>query len=248
MNMRVLVTGGSSGIGAAIAKAFATTGADVTLTFHSGPERAEQIVKEIEKAGGTAKAVRLDLADHDGIRAAIADHGPFDSLIANAVHWGSMDSFTKSFEEMPIEEWQASLHANVLGNVVLAQAVLPGMRRAKFGRIVLVSSGIAEEGTPGSGPYGTAKAALHGLSRMIAWQAGGDGVLVNVVAAGLTNTDSTPIPQEERDAVAVRTPTRRLSTSDDVAALAVFLGSAANRNLTGEIVRDGSNAGRSIHV
>lgn len=246
--MRVLVTGGSSGIGSAIARAFARSGAEVTLTYHSGPDRAEQIVKEIEGEGGTARAVHLDLADHDGIRAAVAEHGPFDSLIANAVHWGSMDSFSKSFEEMPIEEWQASLHANVLGNVVLAQAVLPGMRAAKWGRIVLVSSGIAEEGTPGSGPYGTAKAALHGLSRMIAWQAGGDGVLVNVLAAGLTATDSTPVPQEARDAVAARTPSRRLSTSEDVAALAVFLGSSANANLTGEILRDGSNAGRSIHA
>ncbi|MEV0588566.1 SDR family NAD(P)-dependent oxidoreductase [Nonomuraea sp. NPDC050310] len=246
--MRVLVTGASSGIGAAIAVAFGGIGADVTLTYHSGPDRAARVAKEVERAGGTATTVRLDLADHEGIRAVVAEHGPFDSLIANAVRWDQGTTFTTRFEDVPAQEWIASLHANVVGNVVLAQAVLPGMRAKGYGRIVLISSGIAEEGTPGSGPYGSAKAALHGLMRTLAWQAGGDGVLVNVLAAGLTATDSTPVPQEVRDAVAAKIPSRRLSTSEDVAALAVFLGSAANRNLTGEILREGSNAARSAHT
>ncbi|MFI6393455.1 SDR family NAD(P)-dependent oxidoreductase [Nonomuraea sp. NPDC050540] len=246
--MHVLVTGGSSGIGAATARAFGRAGHRVTLTYKSGPDRAERVVKEIEQAGGTAAAVHLDLGEHGSVRAAVAAAGPFDSVIANAVMWGGDAPRTERFEEIPIEHWSEMLHANVLGNVVLAQSVVPAMRERGFGRVVLVSSGIAEEGTPGAGPYGTAKMALHGLARTLAWQAGMDGVLVNVAAVGLTRTDSSPIPGQVFDAVAGRTPSKRLSTADDVAALLLFLGSAANHNLTGEIIREGSNAARSAHI
>ncbi|WP_214327750.1 SDR family NAD(P)-dependent oxidoreductase [Nonomuraea sediminis] len=246
--MHVLVTGGSSGIGAATARAFGRAGHRVTLTYNTGPDRAERVVKEIEQAGGQARAVHLDLADHDGIRAVVAEAGPFDSLIANAVLWGGTGPSQEAFEDVPAEHWTEMLHANVVGNVVLVQSVLPGMREKGFGRIVLVSSGIAEEGTPGSGPYGSAKAALHGLARTLAWQAGGDGVLVNVLAAGLTITERDFLPQAVLDGIAAKTPSRRLSTAEDAAALLLFLGSEQNRNLTGEIVRDGSNAGRSVHV
>ncbi|GGO60466.1 hypothetical protein GCM10012289_00400 [Nonomuraea cavernae] len=150
---------------------------------------------------------------------------------------------------MPAAEWSAGLHANVVANALLVRAVLPAMRRTGFGRIVFVSSGVGEEGVPGPGPYGTAKMALHGMARALAWEAGRDGILVNVAAAGLTITENDrPLPPQVLEAVAARTPSRRLSTADDVAALILFLGSAANRNLTGEIVRDGSNAGRSAHA
>jgi NAD(P)-dependent dehydrogenase (short-subunit alcohol dehydrogenase family) len=247
--MHVLVTGGSSGIGAATAVAFGGIGARVTLTYHQGAERAAEVVRRVEKAGGTAQAVHLDLADHAGIRATVARTGPFDALIANAVRWGGTGPVLEPFEQVPATEWTAALHANLVGNVVLAQAVLPGMREKRFGRIVLVSSGVAEEGVPGTGPYGSAKMALHGLVRNLAWSGGGDGILANVVAAGLTVTErERPFPEEALHAVAARTPSRRLSTAEDVAALLLFLGSAANRNVTGEIVRDGSSAGRSAHV
>ncbi|WP_188197099.1 SDR family NAD(P)-dependent oxidoreductase [Nonomuraea sp. SYSU D8015] len=247
--MHVLITGGSSGIGAAAALAYARTGARVTITYNSGADRAAEVVKRIEEDGGQAAAVHLDLEDHSTIPRAVAEAGPVDALIANAVRWGTIMPGSVSFEEVPAAEWSAALHANVVANALLVQAVLPGMRRRKFGRIVFVSSGAAEEGLPGPGPYGTAKMALHGMARALAWEAGKDGILVNVAVAGLTITGSArPIPQALLDEIASRTPSRRLSTADDMAALIVFLGSAANRNVTGEIVRDGSNAGRSSHA
>ena len=151
-------------------------------------------------------------------------------------------------EGVPAAEWSAMMHANVVGNALLVQAVLPGMRRRGWGRIVFVSSGIGEEGVPGPGAYGTAKMALHGMARALAWEAGKDGILVNVAVAGLTITGVRPFPPELLDRLAARTPSRRLSTADDMAALILFLGSEANRNLTGEVIRDGSNAGRSAHA
>ncbi|MCF6468937.1 SDR family oxidoreductase [Nonomuraea sp. MG754425] len=246
--MHVLITGGSSGIGAATALAYARTGADVTITYNTGADRAAEVVKRIEEAGARGAAVHLDLEDHDTIGPAVERAGPVDALVANAVRWGSVQPGGVSFEDVPPAEWSAAMHANVVGNALLVRAALPGMRRKGWGRIVFVSSGIGEEGVPGPGPYGTAKMALHGMARALAWEAGRDGVLVNVAVAGLTITGVRAFPQEVLDRLAARTPSRRLSTADDMAALIVFLGSAANRNLTGEIIRDGSNAGRSAHA
>jgi 3-oxoacyl-[acyl-carrier protein] reductase len=247
--MHVMITGGSSGIGAATALAYGRTGARVTITYNTGADRAAEVVKRIEEAGGEAAAVHLDLEDHSTIAPAAAQAGPVDALVANAVRWGSLRPGSVAFEDVPAAEWSAAMHANVVGNALLVQAVLPEMRRRGWGRIVFVSSGIAEEGVPGPGPYGTAKMALHGMTRALAWEAGKDGILVNVAVAGLTMTGAgRPIPQELLDQLAARTPSRRLSTADDMAALIVFLGSEANRNLTGEIIRDGSNAGRSAHA
>jgi 3-oxoacyl-[acyl-carrier protein] reductase len=249
----VLVTGASSGIGAATAAAFGAEGARVAITYHTNRAGAQATAERVE-AGGKALVVALDLEAPALIGAAVGrvlEHwGQLDVLVANAVYWGAdRPDPTSRFEDVPLAKWQAMLTANVVGNAAVIRAVLPAMRARRWGRIVLVSSGAAEEGLPGPGPYGTAKSALHGLARSLAWQAGGDGVLVNVVAAGFTLTDRPWQPPNDLLAtLAARTPSRRLSTPEDVAKLIVFLGSAANANLTGELLREGSSAGRSGHV
>jgi 3-oxoacyl-[acyl-carrier protein] reductase len=112
------------------------------------------------------------------------------------------------------------------------------MRAQGWGRIVMLSSHIARHGRQGQEYYGAVKAAFHGLARGLAWDAGPDGVLVNVVAPGLTLTEDVltalPLPVREREVE--HTPTRRLSTPEQVGATVVFLGSAANANITGEYV------------
>jgi 3-oxoacyl-[acyl-carrier protein] reductase len=251
----VLVTGASTGIGAATARAYGQEGARVALTYRNNPEKAEKVASEIEAAGGQALAVRLDLEDLPTIEEAVATvieaWGGVDVLVANAVRWGGDGPPDPSirFEDVSLDEWQAMIGANLIGAAAQVRAVLPSMRSRGWGRIVLISSGVAEEGVPGPGPYGTAKSGLHGLARSLAWEAGRDGILVNVVAPGFTLTDSRPpIPQRIVDRLAAGTPTRRLSDADDVAKLVLFLGSGANGNLTGEIVRDGSSAARAPHI
>jgi NAD(P)-dependent dehydrogenase (short-subunit alcohol dehydrogenase family) len=250
----VLVTGATTGIGAATARAFGREGARVAITYRNNPDKAEKVARDVEAAGGQALTVRLDLEDLSTVEqaaAAVIDHwGGIDVLVANAVRWGGDGPPDPSvrFEDVALEEWQAMIGANLIGAAAQVRAVLPGMRSRGWGRIVLISSSVAEEGLPGPGPYGTAKSGLYGLARSLAWQAGQDGILVNVVAPGFTLTDSRPVPKAIVDALAAATPTRRLSHADDVAGLIVFLGSAANGNLTGEVVRDGSSAARAPHL
>lgn len=251
----VLVTGATTGIGAATARAYGREGARVAITYRNNAEKAEKVAAEVEAEGGQAFVVRLDLEDLSSIGEAAATvverWGGIDVLVANAVRWGGdgpPDPGVR-FEDVPLEEWQAMINANLVGAVASVRAVLPGMRAKGWGRIVLISSGVAEEGLPGPGPYGTAKSGLYGLARSLAWEGGRDGILVNVVAPGFTLTDNRPdIPEFVVSALASATPTRRLSDSDDVARIVVFLGSAANGNLTGELIRDGSSAARAPHI
>lgn len=251
----VLITGASTGIGAATARAYGREGARVAITYRNHPDRAEKVAADVEAAGGQAYVVRLDLEDLPSIDRAVAsvvEHwGGIDVLVANAVRWGGDGPPDPSlrFEDVPLREWDAMISANLIGTAATVRGVLPGMRAKGWGRVVLISSSVAEEGLPGPGPYGTAKSGLYGLARSLAWNGGRDGILVNVVAPGFTLTDSRPdIPAFVTDALAAATPTHRLSDSDDVANLIVFLGSAANGNLTGEVIRDGSAAARAPHI
>ncbi|MEU7755596.1 SDR family oxidoreductase [Micromonospora sp. NPDC049101] len=249
----VLVTGGSSGIGAAVAEAYGREGARVALTYRKEEQAAAAVADRIRLAGAAALTVPMELEDLDSVTAAVATveatWGRVDVLVANAVRWGgTAPDPTVRFEDVPVEEWRAMLGANVVGAVAAVRAVLPGMRTRGWGRIVLISSGVAEEGRPGPGPYGTAKSALHGLARALAWEGGRDGVLTNVVAPGLTPTADRRPPAALTDRLAASVPSRRLSGPDEVARLVVFLGSGANGNVTGELVRDGSSTARAPYV
>ena len=244
-NRVVLVTGASSGIGRAIAVAFAREGARVAITYRSNKAAAEETVTHIDGAGGQGFAVPMDLTEPSGIENAVAQivkhWGHIDVLIGNAVRWGMV--FGLPLQQIDAGELKAILSGNLEGTFHLLRAVLPSMVERKWGRIVLISSGLSEHGMPpnGSPVYGSAKAGLHGLARNLAWELGPAGIFINVVAAGFTMTERNleRFPQEMRDRVAAQTPTRRLSVPEDVAPIVVFLASHANSNISGEIVREG---------
>jgi len=244
-NRVVLVTGASSGIGKAIAGAFALEGARVAITYRSNKAGAEETVKCIEEAGGEGFAFQMDLTEPPGIENAVAQvlkhWGHIDVLVGNAVRWGMV--WGVPMQQIDAGELSAILRGNLEGTFHLLRAVLPSMVERKWGRIVLISSGLAEHGMPpnGSPVYGSAKAGLHGLARNLAWELGPAGIFINVVAAGFTMTERNleRFPVEMRDRVASQTPTRRLSAPEDVAPIVMFLASNANTNISGEIVREG---------
>jgi 3-oxoacyl-[acyl-carrier protein] reductase len=248
-----VVTGGTSGIGRAAALAFGREGARVAITYRASEDEARSRVAEIEEAGGTAAAFRFDLTSSGGagelVRQVCDRWGGIGVLVNCAggrdrnLPWGGR------FEDMAASQWRATIETDLAGPYALLQAVVPVMRGRGWGRVVLVSSGAGEEGWEGAAAYATAKAGLVGLARSLAWELGREGVLVNVVAPGLTLTERVrqAAPPEVTQRIADRLPTRRLSEPADVAGLIVFLGSAANGNISGEVLREGSATGRSAH-
>lgn len=249
----VLVTGGSSGIGAALATAYGRQGAKVATTYRTNRDGAIRTTTAIEEAGGQAMAEPFDLANPAGahrlIESILDRWQRLDVLVANAVAWPQR-SPGGHFEDLPRSSWQNGLRTNTEGVLALVQEALPGMRAAGWGRLLFMSTGLVEEGMPGGESYTTAKAALHGLARSLSWDLGADGILVNVLAAGLTLTErnQTMLPDELRASIAARVPLGRLSVPEEVTAPALFLTSAANTSITGEVIREGSSTGRSSHT
>lgn len=235
----VLVTGGTGGIGTDITRAFAADGARVAITSRTpGPDHAPAEL-----------AVRLELDEpasaHDAVAATVREFGGLDTLVVNAVRWPT--TTTPRFEDLPADEWRTILRANVEGAFAVTQAALAALRASGRGRIVLISSGAAEEGHPTMPAYVAAKAALHGLCRALAWDAGTDGVLTNALAVGFTRTERNRnrFPKELFDRAGSLTPQQRTSTADDVARAVLWLGSDANTSITGEVIREGTSAART---
>jgi 3-oxoacyl-[acyl-carrier protein] reductase len=194
--------------------------------------------------GREALAVALDLASgesiHAAAKAALERWGRIDVLVNNAVQWGARGPFEMPpFEQMPLDEWRTIFRTNAEGAYTAIQAVLPSMRERAWGRIVNVSSGIAVDGLPGSGPYAAAKSSLHGLTRTLAKELGPAGVLVNVVMPGFTLTERAleKVPASHRESAERASPIRRILPPEEVVPTIVFLGSAANTAVTGEAVR-----------
>jgi len=238
-----LVTGASGDIGAVIARTLAAEGARVALGCHTRRDQAEQLAGQL----GSAMVVAHDLGDPATIRAA-ADAaaqrwGRLDILVACAwvtPGWARPDH---PAEHTPAAAWHDQMRRNAEGTAFTVQAVLPYMRAAGWGRIVLLSSGAAD-GAPGLEHYAAAKAALHGLARSLARSAGPAGILTNVVMPGLIPTPKHRqfIPQQALDQIAAASPTGRLASEQDVAQVVAFLASEANHSVTGAEIQVGRGA------
>lgn len=234
----VIVTGASGGLGRAIAAAFGAEGANVAVTYRSARETAEKVAAEI---GTAAFAVPYDQDDPDAAPALVADvlerTGRVDVLVNNAVAWGALTGPAgDSFET--VDGWDTLLRGNVEGAIRLSRAVAPGMRALGWGRMVHISSSLAVDGAAGTEYYAAAKAALHGFSRSAAFSLGHDGdLLTNVVMPGLTRTaTNTHVVESFGAEYAARAPIGRLLDASEVASAVVYLGSAANTGITGQVI------------
>src|SRR5450432_289443 len=238
-----LLTGSSRGIGRATAILLAREGARVAITYRNNRDKAENVAATVRDFGAEAVVVPFDLASEDSIRGAMASvvdrWGRVDVLVNNAVQWASESPADKSpFDEQPFEDLRLQLRANVEGTLAATHAAVAVMRRNRWGRIVTVSSALAVRGAAGSTAYSAAKSALHGMTRALFTELGPEGILVNVVMAGLTLTERVKASMSPRslEQAANSSPLRRLPAPEEVASTIVFLASAANTTVNGEIV------------
>jgi 3-oxoacyl-[acyl-carrier protein] reductase len=238
-----LVTGGSQGIGRATAIQFAREAARVAITYRHHRDKAEDVADTVREAGAEAMVLPFDLAVADSARSVVAAiverWGRLDVLVNNAVQWEPpRPAPSQGFDDYPLDALRDHLRANVEGTVAMTQAAVAAMRTHHWGRIVSVSSGLAVHGMPGSALYSAAKAALHGLTRSLFTELGPQGILINVVMAGLTLTESASanVPLQALEEAARSSPLRRLAEPEEVAKTIVFLASAANSTVNGEIL------------
>ena len=235
---RALVTGGSGDIGGAICRALAREGWHVIVHANANPERAQHVVDEIAKAGGSAEAVTFDLADGAATRAAVEkllETGPIAALVHNA---GIHDD--APLAGMREEQWSRVIDVSLNGFFHVAQPLLLPMSRARFGRVVCISSVAAVIGNRGQVNYAAAKSALHGAAKSLAREMAARGVTVNVVAPGLIEGSMTHelfAPERIKQMI----PAGRMGTPAEVAHAVAFLCSDGASYINGQVV--GVNGG-----
>jgi 3-oxoacyl-[acyl-carrier protein] reductase len=230
-----LVTGASQGIGEAIARALAEAGAKVVLAARNR-EKLAAVLAGIEAARGQALAVGMDVADPAQVKAAfqqaIERFGRLDILVNNA-------GITRDGLSMrlKIEDWESVLRTNLTGAHLCAQQAIPSMLRQRWGRIINISSVVAQMGNPGQVNYVAAKAGMIGLTKSLALELASRHITVNAVAPGFIETEMTQALSEKAvEQLSARIPLGRLGTPADVAGAVVFLSSEEAGYITGHVL------------
>ena len=241
-NKVAFVTGGSRGIGAAIAKRLAADGAKVAFTYTKGADAAATTVKEIEAAGGKAIAIQADATDAEAVKAAVektvATFHQLDILVNNA---GT--AIPKPFEEATLDELDRVINLNISGVFVATQAALKHLKNG--GRIIMIGSCVGERNfTPGLAAYAATKGAVKMFTQGLAREVGERGITVNNVQPGPIDTDLNPAAGDWATPQVANTALKRYGKPEEVAALVAFVASPESSYITGAnlTVDGGTNA------
>jgi 3-oxoacyl-[acyl-carrier protein] reductase len=241
-NKTALVTGGSRGIGAAIAKRLAVEGASVAITYTKGADAAVSVVKEIERAGGKAMAIQADATDAKAVTAAVettvATYGPLDVFVNNA---GT--AIPKPFLETTLEELDHVIDLNFRGALIATQAALRHMKDG--GRIIMIGSSVGERMmTPGLVAYSATKGAIKMFTQGLSREVGGRGITVNNIQPGPIDTDLNPASGDWATPQKAMTALNRYGHVEEVAAMVAFVAGPEAAYITGAnlTVDGGTNA------
>lgn len=242
-NRVALVTGGSRGLGAAISKTLAASGAKVAVNYHSRAEDANQVKTSILNDGGVAEIFKADVTDELQVKQLCHDVekelGPIDILVVNA----TLVHVHKPIEELSWRDMLDHLEFFVKSPLLLLQQVLPTMKRNKYGRIIQIGSEVFERGIPRFSSYVSAKGAQLGLTRSWANELGADQITVNLIAPGWIPTEMhANDPEEMKSDYAKNVPLKHMGEPSDIGEMVAFIASDAAKFITGQrITVNGGN-------
>lgn len=232
----VLVTGASRGIGRAIAERFARDGALVIINYVQSQDAAEETQSGIAQSGGQAELSRFDVANGDEVHTAfqqiVEKHGRIDIVVNNAGL--AIDNLLLRLKE---EEWERVMDVNLKGVFLCTKAAARPMLRQRSGRIINLTSVVAQTGNPGQAAYTAAKAGVIGFTRTMAKELASRSVTVNAVAPGFIETDMTgSLPEEVKSGYLSLIPAGRWGTTAEVAEVVAFLASPLAGYITGQVI------------
>jgi 3-oxoacyl-[acyl-carrier protein] reductase len=236
MSRVALVTGGSRGIGRAIALGLAQNGHRVAVNYSTRPEAAESVVTEIRSNGGEAIALGADVSDEAAVGRLISEVGerlgPVEVLVNNA-------GVTRDglLARMSSDDWDRVIEVNLRSAFLCTKAVMRGMLKNRWGRIISIGSVSGLAGNPGQANYAASKAAVIGFTKSVAKEVGGRGITVNVVAPGFIETDMTAeLGEVALEAAISATAVGRLGRPEDVAAAVAYLAGENAGFVTGQVI------------
>ena len=221
---KVLITGGSRGIGAECVRSFAKAGYEVYFTYNNSEEMAHQVAEDT-----AATELKCDISSADAIKAVISKVGNIDILMNNAGI-----SQIKMFQDITEDDWDNMFNINVRGMFLVTQGVIENMIHNKWGRIINISSMWGETGASCEVHYSASKAAVIGFTKALAKELGPSGITVNSISPGVIDTDmNCHLPQNELDELSDDTPMGRIGKPNDVAKAALYLADESSGFITG---------------
>ncbi len=244
-NKIAIVTGGSRGIGAAICRGYAKEGAIVIIVNKNHPEKGMQIESQIKHEGGLAQAIACDITNQDEIKnlveQVIKQYGHIDILVNNA---GTL--VFKNFEEHTLDEWDFVMNTNLKSAFLLSQAIIPHMKKQRYGKIIFISSLAAIRGVGGAAAYSASKGGILAMAKSMVAELACEGINVNLITPGFTATPMNQILRDDPNFMQQIKPTpsgTHVMKPDDLVGAAVYLASDDSRTVHGlDLIVDGGVA------
>ena len=231
-----LVTGGSRGIGRAVAEELGRNGADVAINYRSSEAAAEATAEAVREEGGNAITVQADISDYEQVEAmretVMAEFGPLDVLVNNAGI-----TIDKKFENMTKDDWDRVIDVNLGGAFNCTHCFFEDIKSAENGRLINISSVVGQQGNYGQANYATTKSGLFGFTRTLALELASEGSTANCIAPGFVETDMLEtVPERVQEKILRRIPLNRFARPEDVSGIVRFVASPDSSYMTGQVI------------